>query len=1097
MGGSLAAERGGDAPLPRPRLEGRLDAALKRRLTTVIASAGFGKSTLVAAWSASHNVAWYGLGNDELGLPDVVRGLVDVLRPRVPGLPAELAAAITGSGPDAIQEQAPRARAYAALISQALQERLSRDLMLVIDDLQVIPAGSPGAQLVADLCRQAPPLLHVLVMSREELPFAVERLRGQGQLLELSAADLAFTTEEIGELLRASLGELPDGLGADLRQATGGWPAAVRMAIEARRHAEAEPWETIISRLRRPRGPFFRYLAEEVIGREPRSTRRLIANTAPLRRFTPALCEALGVRDAATLLPQLDRRGLFLEPDRAQLDWYALSPLVREYALEGLVPSAAERNGIRSRAARWLADNGEPVEALRTIDPDADPLLLKELLLAHGEQVLSAGAVADVLRAAQRLPDTAREPAIDQLEGQARQVAGDWEGALHCFSRAAGPEPLPPALAWRMGLIHHLRGDLEPALETYSRAALEQAPDRESALLLGWRAGVRWLLGDVDGCRADADLCLAQARALADPRALAAAHTVQAMLAALVGDRRANDAHYLHALDQAERAGDVLQLIRIHTNRGSRLFEEGAYQESLAELDVALRFADLAGFAAFRGLALSNRGDALLRLGRLEEATADLNRSRSVYQSIGSRMASYPLAKLGQVHRLRGDRALARTALEEALRLAEPSQDRQALVPALAGLALVLVEDDPSTAQELAERAVELGAGTWHVPALLASGWVALAADRRDAARDRGQEAEAIARARRDQAGVAEALELRATVEHDQPNARLLLEQAIGIWNEIGAEVDSGRAETALARLLEPAEGRRLAQKAVERLAATGARAVAAEAEAVASQRDAESLPAVSISALGGFSVLRHGRPIPLSVWQSRKARDLLKILVARRGHPLPREALMETLWPEEDPEALGNRLSVVLSTVRNVLDPDHTREGDFFVSADKDSVRLCRENMSVDVEAFLAHASAGVSLHRRGERMAAFERLSLAEAAYRGDVFEEDPYAEWAVSLREEARAAYVTVARLLATGAAERGEHDAAARFYLRILERDPFDEQAHLGLVTTFVESGRHGEARRWYRTYCARMDEIGVESAPYPVIGARPQPTLRQP
>ena len=77
--------------------------------------------------------------------------------------------------------------------------------------------------------------------------------------------------------------------------------------------------------------------------------------------------------------------------------------------------------------------------------------------------------------------------------------------------------------------------------------------------------------------------------------------------------------------------------------------------------------------------------------------------------------------------------------------------------------------------------------------------------------------------------------------------------------------------------------------------------------------------------------------------------------------------------------------------------------------------------------------------------------------------------------------------VARVLA----ERGRRDtdAAAGYLLRILQRDQYDERAHLGLVTAFQASGAHGEARRAYRTYVQRMAELDVEPAPYPAVPAR--------
>jgi DNA-binding SARP family transcriptional activator len=120
------------------------------------------------------------------------------------------------------------------------------------------------------------------------------------------------------------------------------------------------------------------------------------------------------------------------------------------------------------------------------------------------------------------------------------------------------------------------------------------------------------------------------------------------------------------------------------------------------------------------------------------------------------------------------------------------------------------------------------------------------------------------------------------------------------------------------------------------------------------------------------------------------------------------------------------------------------------------------------------------------GRPAEAHARLLAAEAAYAGDLLEEDLYEDWAAGAREEARDAYVRVARNLAADAAAAGDHDGAVRFLLRVLERDAYDEEAHLALVVALVEAGRHGEARRAFRTYRARMDEIGVEPAAFPAV-----------
>jgi DNA-binding SARP family transcriptional activator len=130
-----------------------------------------------------------------------------------------------------------------------------------------------------------------------------------------------------------------------------------------------------------------------------------------------------------------------------------------------------------------------------------------------------------------------------------------------------------------------------------------------------------------------------------------------------------------------------------------------------------------------------------------------------------------------------------------------------------------------------------------------------------------------------------------------------------------------------------------------------------------------------------------------------------------------------------------------------------------------------------------------GLALWNDGRRREATALLGVAEREYAGDFLEADAYQEWTVSLREEARLVFVSVARALADAAAATGDHDAAGGYLLRILERDPYDEAANLGLTRAFSASGRHGEARRAYEAYCTRMGELDVEPAGFPA--ASPQ------
>lgn len=1080
----------GPSYVGRPRLEQLLAEVMRRRLTVVVAGPGFGKSTLLASWAADANAAWYSLGIEDGQMSTLARGIVDAVRLRAPGIPPELSSVLSAVGAAAADgdDEIGRAQAFAQFLAQALEENLSRPLLLVLDDVDEVGLSAVTGQLLASLCRQAPPNVHLVLSSRTAPPFPIERMRGQGQVLELAGADLSFTAGEVAELVRHLAGDAGTATASSLHALTDGWPAAVRLTIEALRAVPMDERSSVLQRLRQPGGALYRYLAGEVLASEPDDVRRLIAIVARTGFAAPRLCEELGMKGAAEMLSSLAQRGLFVEGRGQRLGWFSISTLVRDTALAELPLSPVDARQVDERTSAWLEGQGHPAEALRHCRDYFRWDSAAQLLGRHGAQLVREGGASEVLAALGALRPEMRNPQLEFVAGEAHYVVGDWDAALSSY-QLASPDAahLPTALAWRVARIHHFRGDLNRALEAYGHGPPVDGDAGDRAMLLAWRASARWLRGDAEGCRQDASQAFELARTAGDAGALSCAHTALAMLAALDGDRAANDAHYLRALDYAVQAGDLLQQVRVRTNRGSLFLEQGYYEEAISELDLALRLADLAGFASYRALALSNRGLAYYYLGRLEEALDDLDESRRQSERLGSADVAYALANLGRIYRDRGDVALARAAYEEAIARCEEAQDVQGLVPALSGLALVLAADDPGAAAALAARAVAYGPGMAYGEALLAAGWVAAANGRPDEAGRRASEAAAEARSRRDRAALAQSLELSAVSDPTSPAAGRALEQAISLWSELRSITGEARAEYLAALVAHDAEA---AAGADARLRQLGVRShphlapLVAPAGPPSAPVAVGEQPAVTVQTLGRFRVLVDGRPLAATAWQSRKARDLLKILVTRRGRPMPRDELMELLWPDEPGAKVGNRLSVALSTLRAVLDPAKEVTANYFIDSDRDALRLDPDHIEVDVEAFLRDVAAGLSPARTGDTRGV-KLLERAETAYMGDFLQENAYDDWAVGLREEARNAYLRACRALAEAAVSRGDRAAAATYLRRLLERDQFDEPAHLELVRLLVADGHHGEAHRCYRVYGTRMREIDVEPAAFPL------------
>ncbi len=1056
---------------PRPALDRRLDGALTHRLTTLVAATGYGKSIALAGWSQAVGAVLHRLGPADRDLPTLAGAVAAALSEAVPGLPADLVTTAQAPlGPDA--DELSRAAMLAGALAEALARRLRRALALVFDGVEAI-AGAPGAvRYVETLVRAAPRHLHVVTASREPLPFPTARLRQDHEVLDFDATDLALTPEETAAWARDRLGEPGAAVAATLHEACGGWPAAVRAALDALAREDPATWPRTAESLAATSATLERLTLDAFKGL-PAPMRELLRAATVLPVLTGGLAEALGA--PPDTLESLTSRGLFLE---AGQDGHRLT-LTSAHVLAAHAPlDRHEAHDVAAVAARWYTEHDQPELALRAAVATGHTGLTASLLDTYGLRLAERG---DVIAALELLPEAARRsPPMLKLAGVAEQSRGHWDRARDLLVQAAAGPAFDAFVARRLGLIDHLRGDYDAAFATYRRGHEHGFPPADAAMCAASMASVLWMRGDRAGCAELADRALEQAVSVGDPAALAMANTVLAMLAALDGDRRANDAHYLRALEYAERAGDVFQLIRIHANRASRYLDEGACAEAVAETDLAARLTDLVSFAPYAALNAANRAQALIGLGRLEEAATEAAAAVAGWEVMGSRLVTLGLLRLAEIHTLRGERraavAIYRRIIPEA-----PPGDVQSVSYALNGLAELLCDDDPEEAARVAEQALEYAEGIAGVRARIVSARVALAAGRHDQARATLDETEPLAVRRRDHAAQASIAELRAELDGDPK----LADEAVRKWATLGDPVGQARAELVRAALSDPATGRDTAARVRERMHAIGCRVLDDRIDALIGRAAPERAARVVVETMGTFRVLLGGVPVSRTAWQSRKARDLLKILVSRRGSGISRERLVEILWPEQEDEAVGlRRLNVMVSTLRAVLDPERRRPPDDIVVSEEGALRLDLSHVDVDVEKFLDMVGAATRLDQAGHTAEALERWAAAESAYGGEFCEEDPYADWAVGLREQARLAYVQAAAKLAAARTVERHHDEAARYWLRLLERDRYDERAHLGLVRVLDLAGRRGDARRRYHMYAELMRELEVEPAPYP-------------
>ena len=239
------------------------------------------------------------------------------------------------------------------------------DVVLVLDDFHVIEASDVLDQ-VSFLFECLPPSAHVAITTRADPALPLARLRAQGQLVEIRAADLRFTRDEAAAYLNQAADlDLDSSQIAALEERTEGWIAALQLAALSMQGRDDV--DDFIAGFAGDDRFVVDYLAEEVLQRQPEDVRRFLLWTSILDRLSGALCDAVtGLDGGQSMLEVLDRRNLFLIPLDARREWYRYHHLFADVLRARLVREEPDRVlDLHRRASRWFEQRGEPHDAIR------------------------------------------------------------------------------------------------------------------------------------------------------------------------------------------------------------------------------------------------------------------------------------------------------------------------------------------------------------------------------------------------------------------------------------------------------------------------------------------------------------------------------------------------------------------------------------------------------------------------------------------------------------------------------------------------------------------------------------------------------------
>jgi LuxR family transcriptional regulator, maltose regulon positive regulatory protein len=355
-------------------------------LITVVAPPGYGKTTLLAQWAErlGPGVAWVSCekaDNDPVAFWTAVITALDQIAPVSPA--ASQLLATSGGGVDVIP----------SLVSTF--GTIRGPLVLVLDHAEAVTSRECRTS-IAEFALRVPKGWRLAMASRDQIPIPTARVRVQGRIVEIGAAELAMARSEAAELLKGAGVELADSRMDKLLQRTEGWPAGLYLAALATRDSSPAEGFTFTGDDRLMGD----YLRSELLSRVSSSQASFLMRTSVLDRMSGPLCDAVvGGEGSAQVLEHLVVRNLLVVPLDRRGEWYRYHHLLRELLQTelrrndpGLVPE------LHSRAAAWYESNGMPETAIDHAQAAGDAERVARLVLDLMNPVWASGRVDTVRR---------------------------------------------------------------------------------------------------------------------------------------------------------------------------------------------------------------------------------------------------------------------------------------------------------------------------------------------------------------------------------------------------------------------------------------------------------------------------------------------------------------------------------------------------------------------------------------------------------------------------------------------------------------------------------------------------------------------------
>jgi LuxR family maltose regulon positive regulatory protein len=1014
--------------IERPRLLAQIQAASIHKLILICAPPGFGKTTIAAQFAhhATMPVAWHTLEDRERDIPNLYRRMMSILEECVPGIHPTPAGQIYTS------------TERAAMITDYLRANTPSGIIYILDDIHLLAGSPPAEAFLQTLVELLPTNCHLILIGRVLPNLPLTEMIARREVVAYGQDALRFTPDEISRLAAETTGTVLSKAEIDkLASRLEGWPAGTVLALN--------PLPTDLEQmmLSGGRGPeaLFNALARSMLDLQPPGLRDFLLASSTFSRMTPELCSTvLELPDSLHWLREAQHRNLFLSSTSGGLVYHRLFRNFLQSQLHS--DNLTLFTSLHAKAAHWLEEHDR-------LDDSFDHYMI-------------AGFTERATTIAERVAD-------------AFFAQGHVETLLEWHMRLRDLDLVTPRLLYNCARIYTDRYNYEEAEETLNEAELgftEIQNENGAANVQLQRAFILLQKGRFRSAISEAAAFMGDPRDTKSLRGRAlniigVAHIHLGEVKVAV--EYLEQALRIHRIDKdAHALANLLQDLGVAYSRQGRLSDASACLQEVVALRRSL------GSPGTVAAALNNLGYYYHLGNNYEQALSTFQEGLGIVAAVpNKRVESALLWSMGDVRRDQG-------AFQESIRLynralglvgnSEPSQRCGVLI---SSATLRRWENNYQESASLAERALAL-AETHEIALMVASAKAALWAARGhmgEAAAAQTQ-LETVIGDLRAQGARLKLVWVYALSAH----LTLLLSDRRGADDYIDLALSEARQGGSAQSLVAEIEHSPLLKFHIvthpdkyRELLVMLKKLQGVHENITNADIGTPKTYSVRIMTLGVERIECDGTPITPTEWRSSAARELFLYLLF--NGPESRERLSLAFWPDSPAKQVRSIFHTTLYRARQALGENAIlfQDGVYYISPE---LNLWCD--ALELENFTRQARL---LPLRDARTENLWRKAID--LYHGD-FLPGWDVDWALYRRQSLLEAYLEA--LMGAGNCARARQDFrdAITSFRRVLDMDPFLEDAHRAIMLCFADLGeKHQVLAHFQRMQDLFQEELGLD------------------